>query len=56
MALGPAGEAIRLAGEQAERLHSELTDAVRGVLAEFDGAAGVRAPMSSWIVSARVPS
>jgi ubiquinone/menaquinone biosynthesis C-methylase UbiE len=53
MALGPAGEAIRLAGQEAERLRSELTDAVRQALTEFDGSAGVRAQMSTWIVSAR---
>jgi len=55
MALGPAGEAIRLAGEQAERLREQLTEAVRGVLAEFEAADGVRAQMSSWIISARAP-
>jgi ubiquinone/menaquinone biosynthesis C-methylase UbiE len=57
MALGPAGEAIRLApDEEVERLSSELTEAVRGVLAEFEGPDGVRAQMSTWIVSARAPS
>lgn len=55
MALGPAGEAIRLAGEQAEQLRPQLTEAVRGVLSPFDGPGGVRAQMSTWIVSARAP-
>lgn len=53
MALGPAGEIIRLAGEDAERIRPKLVDAVRGALEEFDGPHGVRAQMSTWIVSAR---
>ena len=53
MALGPAGEIIRLAGEDAEQVKSELVDAVRGALEQFDGPHGVRAQMSTWIVSAR---
>lgn len=55
MALGPAGEAIRLAGKGADRMRKELTEAVRGVLEEFDGDNGVRAQMSSWIISAQAP-
>lgn len=55
MALGPAGEAIRLAGRGADRMRAELTEAVRGVLEEFQGDDGVRAQMSSWIISARAP-
>ncbi|HEX2070963.1 MAG TPA: class I SAM-dependent methyltransferase [Thermoleophilaceae bacterium] len=55
MALGPAAEVIRLAGDDAERLRPEITAAVRDVLAEYDTADGVFAPMSTWIVSARAP-
>jgi SAM-dependent methyltransferase len=56
MALGPAAEVIRLAGAEAERLRPEITAAVREVLAEFETPAGVRAPMSTWIVTARAPA
>lgn len=55
MALGPAGEVIRLAGEEAERLRPTIAAALREALAEFQGADGVRAPASTWIVSARAP-
>jgi hypothetical protein len=56
MALGPAGELIRLAG-QTEELHSNIVTALNEALAEFrepDGSA-IRAPGSSWIVGARSP-
>ena len=53
IALGPAGEAIRLAGEEAERMRPEIDAAVREALAEFEGPDGVAAPASTWIVSAR---
>jgi SAM-dependent methyltransferase len=56
MALGPAGEAIRLAGEEAERLRPEIAAALREALAEFEGPNGVVAPASTWIVSATAPA
>jgi ubiquinone/menaquinone biosynthesis C-methylase UbiE len=55
MALGPAGEIIRLAGEDADRIRPELVEAVRGALEPFAGPDGVRAQMSTWAVSARAP-
>jgi len=55
MALGPAGEVIRLAGAEAERLRPQIAAALREALAEFGGPDGVRAPASTWIVSARAP-
>lgn len=55
MALGPAGEVIRLAGAEAERLRPQIAAALREALAEFAGPDGVRAPASTWIVSARAP-
>jgi ubiquinone/menaquinone biosynthesis C-methylase UbiE len=57
MALGPAGEVIRLAGDDAERIRPRIEAALREVLSEFvrpDGA--VRAPASTWIVAARAPA
>lgn len=55
MALGPAGEVIRLAGEEAERLQPEIAAALREGLAEFERPDGVWAPASTWIVSAISP-
>jgi hypothetical protein len=55
MALGPAGEVIRLAGDDAERIRPEIEAALREVLAEFEGADGVWAPASTWIASASAP-
>jgi len=53
MAIGPAGEILRLAGERAAHLHGEVRDALRAGLAEFDAPDGfIRAPASTWIVSA----
>jgi ubiquinone/menaquinone biosynthesis C-methylase UbiE len=52
MALGPAGEAIRLAGAGAERLRPRIATALRDALAGFAGPAGVHAPASTWIVEA----
>ena len=54
-ALGPAGEIIRLAGEEAEEIRPKLIEAVRSVLEPFSDADGVRAQMSTWTVSARAP-
>jgi len=54
-ALGPAGEVIRLAGEEAERIRPEIEAALREALAEFEGPDGVWAPASTWIVTATVP-
>ena len=55
MALGPAGEVIRLAGEEAERIRPEIAAALREALADFERPDGVWAPASTWIVSARAP-
>jgi hypothetical protein len=56
MALGPAGELIRLVGVQAEEVRSNIVAALDEALAEFQGADGsaIRAPASSWVVGARV--
>jgi SAM-dependent methyltransferase len=56
MALGPAGEVLRLAGEQAVELRPQIAAALREALTEFVGDGGaVSGPASTWIVSARVP-
>jgi SAM-dependent methyltransferase len=52
-ALGPAGEILRLAGARAEHLHADIHAALREGLGEYAGPSGVKAPSSTWIVSAR---
>lgn len=56
MSLGPAGEILRLAGEQAAHLHGEVDAALREGLGEFAQPDGTFvAPASTWIVSAIAP-
>jgi SAM-dependent methyltransferase len=52
MALGPAGEILRLAGDSAAHLHGEVRAALEAGLADFARPDGVWAPASTWIVSA----
>ena len=53
MSLGPAGELIRLAGEEAEKIRPKLVAELSEALSEFEGPDGVTAPASTWIVTAR---
>jgi ubiquinone/menaquinone biosynthesis C-methylase UbiE len=55
-AIGPAGEVIRLAGEEAETIRPQIEAALREALAEFEGPNGVIASASTWIVSAKAPA
>jgi ubiquinone/menaquinone biosynthesis C-methylase UbiE len=55
MELGPAGEIIRLAGAEGERLRPAVATALRGTLAPFVGKNGVWAPSSTWFISAQNP-
>jgi ubiquinone/menaquinone biosynthesis C-methylase UbiE len=55
MAIGPAGEILRLAGDRAAHLHDDVRDALREGLADFAGPDGLRAPASSWLVTATAP-
>jgi ubiquinone/menaquinone biosynthesis C-methylase UbiE len=55
MALGPAGEIIRLAGEEGERRKPEVDAALRAALGPYARGDGVWAPSSVWFVSARNP-
>jgi ubiquinone/menaquinone biosynthesis C-methylase UbiE len=54
-AIGPAGEVIRLAGEEAEKIRPRIEAALREALVEFEGPDGVVADASTWIVSASAP-
>jgi SAM-dependent methyltransferase len=55
MALGPAGEIIRLAGEEGEKRKPEVVAALRETLAPYARDDGVWAPSSTWFVTARNP-
>jgi ubiquinone/menaquinone biosynthesis C-methylase UbiE len=56
MAMGPAGEIIRLAGEEGERLKPRVVAALRETLAKFQRSDGIWGPSSAWIISARNPA
>jgi ubiquinone/menaquinone biosynthesis C-methylase UbiE len=55
MALGPAGEIIRLAAEEGEKRKPEVVAALRDTLGRYARKDGVWAPSSTWIVNARNP-
>jgi ubiquinone/menaquinone biosynthesis C-methylase UbiE len=55
MALGPAGEIIRLAAAEGERLRPEVVAALRDALAPYVRPEGVWCPSSTWFVTARNP-
>ena len=56
MALGPAGEVVREAGELAERQRPEIEAALKAELARYETGEGVVMASSSWKVSARNPA
>ena len=53
MALGPAGEIMRLAGDVAKAREPEIMAALRDALAGFVTPRGVWAPSSTWLITAR---
>jgi len=55
LALGPAGEVYREAGELAERRHDEIAAALKAELARYQTPEGIVMQSSSWKVSARNP-
>ena len=55
MALGPAGEIIRLAGAEGERLKPQVAVALRETLSVYSKPNGVWAPSSTWFITARRP-
>jgi ubiquinone/menaquinone biosynthesis C-methylase UbiE len=55
MALGPAGEIIRLAGAEGEKRKPQVVAALRDALAVYARDDGIWAPSSTWFISARNP-
>jgi SAM-dependent methyltransferase len=56
MALGPAGEVLRLWEDRIDELRPKIAAGLREALVEFEGPDGVFAPASTWIIGARAPS
>jgi SAM-dependent methyltransferase len=56
LALGPAAEAVRLAGPRADSIRPQLEELLREGLAEFATPDGVIAASSTWVVTARAAS
>ena len=55
MALGLAGEIMRLAAEEGERLKPRVCVALRETLSRYVRPDGVWAPSSTWFITARDP-
>jgi len=55
LALGPAGEVYREAGEIASKRHDEIASALKSALAPYQTAEGIVMDSSSWKVTARNP-
>ena len=55
MALGPAGEIIRLAEAEGEKRKPQVIEALKKTLARYQRADGIWAPSSAWVISARNP-
>jgi SAM-dependent methyltransferase len=54
MALGPAGEVLRLWGDRVDEIRPEIAAKLRETLADLETPSGVFAPASTWIITARV--
>ena len=55
LALGPAGEVFREAGEEAEKQRAEITAALLSELGQYETGEGVVLPSSSWVITAHNP-
>ena len=53
LALGPAAEAVRLAGDEGDAMRPQLAGLLREGLGEFETSEGLFASSSVWIVTAR---
>ena len=56
LALGPAGEVYREAGEEAKRRHKDIEAALKTELSKYEAPEGVVMDSSSWKISARNPA
>jgi hypothetical protein len=56
LALGPAGEVIRLAGDQADEIRPTIEADLREALSEYAGPGGVTLMASTWTVTAHAPA
>lgn len=56
MALGPAGEIMRLAGDEGVRLRPAVVQGLRQTLARYQRPDGVWAPSSAWFITSRNPA
>jgi SAM-dependent methyltransferase len=56
LALGPAGEVLRLWGDRVEEIRPKISREIREALTEFDGPDGVFAPASTWLIGATSPA
>jgi SAM-dependent methyltransferase len=56
MAIGPAGEVLRLWGDRADEIRPTITAEIRAVLEQFETDEGILAPSSTWIISALAPT
>jgi ubiquinone/menaquinone biosynthesis C-methylase UbiE len=54
MALGPAGEVLRMWEDRIDEIRPKIAADLREALAEFEGPDGVYAPASTWIIGATV--
>jgi hypothetical protein len=55
IALGPAGEVYREAGEEAERRQDEIAAALTAELSRYETPEGIVMGSSSWKITARNP-
>lgn len=55
MALGPAGEVLRLWGDRVDEIRPKIAAQLRETLADLQTPNGVYAPASTWLITARVP-
>ncbi len=55
LAVGPAGEVYREAGEEAKAKHEAIMADLRAAYAPYAKADGVFMPSSSWVITARKP-
>jgi SAM-dependent methyltransferase len=56
MALGPAGEIIRLAGEEGEKRKPQVIEVLQEVLSRYQRPDGIWAGSSTWIITAQNPA